>query len=67
MKDFIPGLELASKFYEEAVKPILESGFSALSYSVALIGSGSEVIGFDTEMLADHRWGLLVMLFLRRA
>jgi hypothetical protein len=34
MKDFIPGLELASKFYEEAVRPILESDF----FSPALLG-----------------------------
>ena len=54
MKDFIPGLELASKFYEEAVKPILESVFSALPYSAALIGTGSEVLGFDNAMSADH-------------
>jgi hypothetical protein len=67
MQDFIPGLELASKFYEEAVRPILESVFSALPYSAALIGSGSEVLGFDNEMSADHHWGPRVMLFLRRA
>lgn len=65
MKDFIPGLELASKFYEEAVRPILESDFSALPYSAALIGSGSEVLGFDNAMSADHHWGPRVMLFLR--
>ena len=54
MKDFIPGLELASKFYEETVRPILESVFSGVPYSAALIGTGSEVLGFDTEMTADH-------------
>ncbi len=65
MKEFIPGLELAAKFYVEAVRPILESVFSALPYSAALIGTGSEVLGFDTEMSADHHWGPRVMLFLR--
>ena len=33
-------------------------------YSAALIGSGSEVLEFDTEMSTDHHWGPRVMLFL---
>ena len=63
--DFIPGLELAGKFYQEAVRPILESDFSFAPYSAALIGTGSEVLGFDTEMSTDHHWGPRAMLFLR--
>ena len=35
-----------------------------MRYSAALIGSGSEVLEFDTEMSADHHWGPRVMLFL---
>jgi hypothetical protein len=65
MKDFIPGLELAGKFYEDAVRPILESDFSCVPYSAALIGSGSEVLGFDTVMSTDHHWGPRAMVFLR--
>jgi hypothetical protein len=34
-----------------------------LRYSAALIGSGSEVLGLDTEMSADHDWGPRAMLF----
>jgi hypothetical protein len=67
MKDFIPGLELARKFFEEAVRPILESDFSGVPYSAALIGSGSEVLGFDTVMSTDHHWGPRAMLFLRES
>jgi len=63
--DFIPGLELASTFYEEIIKPILASDFPGLPYSAALIGTGSEVLGFDTEMSSDHHWGPRAMLFLR--
>ena len=33
--------------YEEAVAPILDSHLPDLEYSAALIGSGSEVLGFD--------------------
>ena len=64
MSDFIPGLQLGRLFFLEAVKPVLEAGFSKLQYSAALIGSGSEVLGFDTEMSTDHHWGPRVMLFL---
>lgn len=61
---FVPGLVLAEGFYQEAVKPILEERFPNLRYSAALIGHGSEVLEFDTEMSADHHWGPRVMLFL---
>jgi hypothetical protein len=62
---FIPGLELAGSFFRQEVKPILDSHYPRLEYSAALIGCGSEVLGFDTEMSADHHWGPRVMLFLR--
>lgn len=64
MPVFTPGLELARLFYLEAVKPLLESHLPALQYSAALLGSGSEIMGFDTEMSSDHHWGPRVMLFL---
>ena len=64
MSEFIPGLELAGMFFREAVKPLLDRGFPKLRYGAALIGSGSEVLGFDTEMSTDHHWGPRVMLFL---
>ena len=47
---FIPGLELARRFYWEAVRPILDADFPGLRHSAALIGAGSEVLGFDTPM-----------------
>src|SRR4030042_500930 len=62
---FIPGLILAEGFYHDEVKPILDAVFPELKYSAALIGSGSEVLGFDTEMSVDHHWGPRVMLFLK--
>ena len=64
---FIPGLELARGFYQEAVAPILERHAPDVEYSAALIGPGSEVLGFDDSMSADHHWGPRVMIFLRRA
>lgn len=64
MEEFIPGLELSRLFYIEAVKPILDADFPKLRYSAALVGDGSEVLGFDTEMSADHDWGTRLMIFL---
>jgi len=45
---FIPGLELARRFYWEGVRPVLDTEFRGLRHSAALIGTGSEVLGFDT-------------------
>ncbi|MCB9454346.1 MAG: DUF4037 domain-containing protein [Anaerolineaceae bacterium] len=65
MPKFIPGLALCEGFYHEAVKPVLDAVFPNLRYTAALIGSGSEVLGFDTPMSTDHHWGPRLMLFLR--
>jgi len=62
---FIPGLELCESFFNEAVKPLLQAHFGSLQYFAALIASGSEVLGFDTELSSDHHWGPRVMLFLK--
>ncbi len=64
---FVPGLELASHFYWEQIRPILDAEFPDLPHSAALIGPGSEVLGFDTEMSSDHHWGPRAMLFLQPA
>jgi hypothetical protein len=65
MSPFISGLELNRRFYEEIVRPLLDASFPNLPYDAALIGSGSEVLGFDTEMSMDHAWGLRLFLFLQ--
>jgi hypothetical protein len=64
MPEFIKGLELSRLFFEEAVRPVVEAEFPRLRYAAARLGSGSEVLGFDTEMSADHGWGPRVDLFL---
>lgn len=60
---FIPGLQLSEMFYHEAVKPIFGKEFPDINYSAALLGSGSEVLGFDTPQSTDHHWGPRVQLF----
>lgn len=64
MPEFIPGLKLSRLFFEEAVKPIIDGVSRDRKYAAALIGSGSEVLGFDDAMSADHHWGPRVMIFL---
>src|SRR4030095_4537941 len=64
MPHFIPGLDKSRSLFECAVSPIIERVAPGLKYAAALIGSGSEVLGFDDEMSSDHHWGPRVMLFL---
>jgi hypothetical protein len=67
MPEFIPGLQLAREFFDEAVRPLLATSFPGLRYAAALLGSGSEVLGFDTELSTDHDWGPRADLFLSDA
>jgi hypothetical protein len=67
MPNFIPGLELNRRFYAECVRPLLDRHFPGLPHAAALIGYGSEIIGFDTEMSTDHAWSPRLWLFLREA
>jgi hypothetical protein len=62
---FVSGVELSRQFYDGLVRPILDARFPLLPHSAALLGRGSEVLGFDDEMSADHDWKARVLLFLR--
>ena len=62
--NFIPGRELSRRFYWEAVRPLLDQHFPNLPHAAAMLGSGSEVLGFDTPMSRDHDWVPGMMLFL---
>ena len=65
MPVFVSGLELSRRFFHEAVRPLLTDIFPGLRYAAALIGPGSEVLGFDSEMSTDHDWGPRLFIFLR--
>jgi hypothetical protein len=61
---FVPGVRLAERLYQDAVAPLLRSAFPSLPHAAALIGPGSEVLGFDTARSTDHNWGPRLQLFL---
>ena len=65
MPEFIPGQELSRRFYWEAVRPLLDRFYNALPHAAAMLGPGSEVLGFDTPMSMDHDWYPNVLIFLR--
>lgn len=64
MPYFIPGLQLSEAYYREAVRPILADRFPGLPHAAALIGFGSDVLGYDTPISRDHFWGPRLLLFL---
>lgn len=65
MPVFVSGLDLSRRFFKEIVRPLLATAFPDLHYAAALLGPGSEVLGFDTEMSVDHDWGPRLFIFLR--
>ncbi len=62
--DFIPGRELGRMFYHQIARPIVERVLPAGDYAAALIGKGSDVLGFDSPRSTDHDWGPRFQLFL---
>jgi hypothetical protein len=61
---FLPGLELNRLFYLGVVRPLLARAYPGLVYSAALLGYGSDVLGFDTAQSTDHNWGPRLQIFL---
>lgn len=61
---FVPGLQLSRHLYVEVIRPILDLRFPGLPHAAALLGRGSEVLGFDDEMSTDHDAKPRVLLFL---
>jgi hypothetical protein len=66
-RPFIPGLRLAGEFYTEVVRPLLEEAYPGMAYSAALLGWGSDVLGFDGPRSTDHNWGPRLQIFLGAA
>jgi hypothetical protein len=59
MPEFVSGRELARAFYTEVVATLVGD----VEHSAALLGWGSDVLGFDTERSTDHGWGPRLQIF----
>ncbi len=64
MNQFMPGLELNRLFYVDVIQPLLAARFPEVVYSAGLIGYGSDVLGYDTDISTDHEWGPRLLIFL---
>jgi hypothetical protein len=64
---FVPGAELARRYYSEVIRPLLDRHAPELAHSAALIGWGSEVMGFDSPRSTDHNWGPRCQIFVGAA
>ena len=54
--NFVPGKELARRLAQELI-PRLRDFFPETPITLALLGPGSDVLGFDTRRSMDHDWG----------
>lgn len=61
---FTSGIALSRQFYRDRIAPLLETSFPGLPHSAALIGRGSEVLGFDDPMSRDHNCEVRAVIFL---
>ena len=60
-------MKLNEQFFEGVIRPLLAQTYPALTYSAARLGTGSDVLGYDTPMSTDHDWGIRQQLFLSDA
>lgn len=61
------GIELSRRFYDEVVGPWLARDFPGLRHAAALLGYGSELLGFDDAMSQDHNFGARVIVLVSSA
>ena len=58
------GIELSGRFYADIVRPFLDRSVSDRPHAAALLGYGSELLGFDDDTSRDHNWGPRVQIIL---
>jgi hypothetical protein len=56
---FLPGAELNAGFYRDVVEPEMRP----IPHAAALLGWGSDVLGYDDARSTDHGWGPRLKLF----
>lgn len=61
------GIELSRRFYAGIVRPYLAVAAPGLSHAAALVGYGSELLGFDDATSRDHNWGPRVLVIVSQA
>ncbi|MBA8794757.1 hypothetical protein FHX74_002376 [Friedmanniella endophytica] len=64
MAERTSGIALSEEFFRTGVQPLLDRGRPDLPYAAALLGRGSEVLGFDDAMSTDHDWTARVTVLL---
>jgi hypothetical protein len=57
---FLPAGDLSARLYRDAVRPLLGNR----PHAAALLGWGSDVLGYDTPRSTDHGWGPRLLVFL---
>jgi hypothetical protein len=57
--EFVPGQELNAVFHVEVIAPLLGDR----PHAAALLGPGSDVLGYDTAVSTDHGWGPAMLVF----
>jgi hypothetical protein len=56
----VSGIAVSHRFYRQAVRPLL----GGRPHAAALLGEGSEVLGFDDAVSTDHDFGPRLQVFL---
>lgn len=62
-RSFISGIEIARRYWHDAVAPVIDELLPGVPRAAARIGEGSDVLGCDTERSTDHGWGPRVVVF----
>src|SRR5262245_49963812 len=66
MSEFLRGVALSRRFFKELIEPLIAARFPGMRFAAAFVGSGSDVLGFETPMSMDHGWCARVNIFVTK-